>query len=39
MLIGVLFSRGHKKSLSIVTNRNDMFITNETIYNCLYIKK
>ena len=38
MLRGVLFSRGHKKLLSTVTNRNYMFITNKTIYNCLEYK-
>ena len=39
MLLGVLFSRGYKKLLTIVTNSNCMFITNKCIYNCLEYKK
>ena len=38
MLMSVLFSRGHKKLLSIVTNGNYVFVTNKTIYNCLQNK-
>ena len=39
ILIGVLFSRGHKKLFTIVANSNYLFITNKSIYDCLkYIK-
>ena len=37
MLLGVLFSKGHEKLLTIVTNSNYNFITNKTICDFLKI--